>query len=268
MPFRGHSRGLALGAIAVSLVVTAELQFAVRDWSNLGLGYLYLLPVVIAGSWFGARAAAAVAVVATITVTVWYASVPNTPTVATEAVSLGIRGCAYLGVGVVVGLHSRTLRRLAYTDPLTGLPNRRAFFGRCEQAVAAGRHFGVLIADVDHLKQINDSLGHDAGDSAIREVVAALRAVLGPDAFVARVGGDEFIAVIPPGDVEAIQQGRQAILGASAGAAHYPRDGDTLDDVIAAADRRLYQQKRSGHSPSARSTYRTTSTAQVTSTSC
>ena len=50
MRFRTHSRGLALGAIALSLVITAELQFAIKDWSNLGLGYLYLLPVVIAGS--------------------------------------------------------------------------------------------------------------------------------------------------------------------------------------------------------------------------
>ncbi len=247
-----------MGAIALSLVVTAELQFVVKDWSNLGLGYLYLLPVVIAGSWFGVRAAAVVALAATIIVTVWYASVPNTPTVATEAVSLAIRGCAYLGVGVVVGLHSRKLRGLAYTDPLTGLPNRRAFFERCDQAVAAGRHFGVLIADVDHLKQINDSRGHDAGDTAIREVVAALRTVLGPDAFVARVGGDEFMAAIPPGDVAGFKGGRPTILGASAGAAHYPNDGDTLDDVIAAADSRLYQQKRSVHSPSARSTDRIT----------
>ena len=258
MLFRAHSRVLALGAIALSFVITAELQFAVKDWSNLGLGYLYLLPVVIAGSWFGVRAAVLVAVAATAIVTVWYAGVPNTPTVATEAVSLAIRGSAYLGVGVVVGLHSRKLRAFAYTDPLTGLPNRRAFFERCDQAVAAGRHFGVLIADVDNLKQINDSLGHDAGDTAIREVVAALLAAVGPDAFVARVGGDEFMAVIPPGSVAALQNGRLTIHGASAGAAHYPKDAATLDDVIATADRQLYQQKRSHHPPSARSTDRTT----------
>ena len=258
MPFRAHSRVLALVAITVSLVITAELQFAVKDWSNLGLGYLYLLPVVIAGSWFGVRAAAVVAVAATIIVTVWYASVPNTPTVATEAVSLAIRGCAYLGVGVVVGMHSRKLRGFAYTDPLTGLPNRRAFFERCDQAIASGRHFGVVIADVDNLKEINDSLGHDAGDAAIREVVAALVAVLGPDAFVARVGGDEFMAVIPRGGVALVQDGRLTIPGASAGAAHCPEDGATLDDVIATADRQLYQQKRSRHPPSTRSTDRTT----------
>ncbi len=258
MPFRAHSRGLALGAITVSLVITAELQFAVKDWSNLGLGYLYLLPIVIAGSWFGVRAAAVVAVAATIIVTVWYASVPNTPTVATEAVSLAIRGSAYLGVGVVVGLHSRKLRGFAYTDPLTGLPNRRAFFERCDQAVAAGRHLGVLIADVDNLKQINDSLGHDAGDTAIVDVAATLLAVLGPDAFVARVGGDEFMAMIPTGSVAAVQNGRLTIPGASAGAAHFPKDGANLDDVIATADRLLYRQKRSHHPPSARSTDRTT----------
>ena len=194
-----------LGRIALSLVITAELQFAIKDWSNLGLGYLYLLPVVIAGSWFGVRAATLVAAAATMIVTGWYASVPNTPTVATEAVSLMIRATAYVGVGVVVGLHSRKLRGFAYADPLTGLPNRRAFFERCDQAIAAGRNFGVLIADVDSLKQINDSLGHTAGDTAIREVAAALLAMLGTDAFVARVGGDEFMAVIPSDSVAAIR---------------------------------------------------------------
>ena len=126
-----------MGAIALSLVITAELQFAIKDWSNLGLGYLYLLPVVVAGSWFGVRAATLVAAAATMIVTGWYASVPNTPTVAAEAVSLMIRATAYVGVGVVVGLHSQKLRGFAYADPLTGLPNRRAFFERCDQAIAA-----------------------------------------------------------------------------------------------------------------------------------
>ena len=261
MRFRTHSRGLALGAIALSLVITAELQFAIKDWSNLGLGYLYLLPVVIAGSWFGVRAATLVAAAATMIVTGWYASVPNTPTVATEAVSLMIRATAYVGVGVVVGLHSRKLRGFAYADSLTGLPNRRAFFERCDQAIAAGRNFGVLIADVDNLKQINDSLGHTAGDTAIREVAAALLAVLGTDASVARVGGDEFMAVIPSDSVAAIQDGQLTISGASVGVAHYPLDGDTLDDVIAAADRQLYQQKRCPHPTSARSTDRTAAAA-------
>ncbi len=250
-----------MGAIALSLAITAGLQFAVKDWSNLGLGYLYLLPVVVAGSWFGVRAAMLVAAAATIIVTGWYASVPNTPTVATEAVSLLIRATAYVGVGVVVGLHSRKLRGFAYADPLTGLPNRRAFFGRCDQAIAGGRHFGVLIADVDSLKQINDSLGHAAGDTAIREVAAALLAVLGMEASVARVGGDEFMAVIPSGSVAAFQDGRLTVPGASVGVAHYPVDGETLDAVIAAADRHLYQQKRCPHPPNARSTDRAVAAA-------
>jgi hypothetical protein len=79
---------------------------------------------------------------------------------------------------------------------------------------------------VDDLKQINDSLGHTAGDTAIREVAAALLAVLGKAASVARVGGDEFITVIPSDGVAAFRDGQLTIPGASAGVAHYPLDGD------------------------------------------
>lgn len=92
-------------------------------------------------------------------------------------------------------LTHQSLLTEATTDPLTGLANRRGF----EQIVAAGRTgvgFAVIVADVDHLKSVNDDLGHAAGDSLLIGVASALRAGLRQEDVVARMGGDEFAAVL------------------------------------------------------------------------
>lgn len=81
------------------------------------------------------------------------------------------------------------------------------------------------------------------------------------EASVARVGGDDFMAVIPSDGIAAFQDGRLTIPGASVGVAHYPVDGDTLDAVIAAADRHLYQRKRCPYPPNARYTDRAVAAA-------
>jgi GGDEF domain-containing protein len=249
------SSRLALAAIAVSFLVTGLLQFAISDWSQLGLGYVYLLPVVIAGLWFGARPAALVGGAATALVTIWYASVPNTPTVATEATSLTIRAAAYVGVGIVVGVYSERLRGMAYADALTGLPNRRALIEWVGRLIADRCPFGVLIFDVDDLKGINDSQGHEAGDAAINRVAVDLQLMLGRNAFVARVGGDEFVAVISSARALELRLHGLTIPGASSGCALYPDDGGTLDAVMACADLELYRQKQT-HRPTARSSAR------------
>jgi len=88
------------------------------------------------------------------------------------------------------------LERIAYFDELTQLPNRRVFKGRLDELLAAGpsrsNSFAVLLIDLDRFKQINDTLGHEAGDQLLREVADRLRQSVVEQDTVARLGGDEF----------------------------------------------------------------------------
>ena len=141
-------------------------------------------------------------------------------------------------------LYARSLHRIAYQDILTGLPNRRAFFEHLSLRLPEGRDITVIACDVDHLKAINDRHGHAAGDAAICGVARDLVQALGPGAFVARVGGDEFLAVTqapPPADL--------AISGASLGMAIHVHGPVDLDHVVARADADLYRAKQRRHAP-------------------
>lgn len=93
----------------------------------------------------------------------------------------------------------------AETDPLTGLPNRRALLRRLDLALAhaAQRPFALAIVDLDHFKAVNDTHGHLAGDTALREVAGAMRRLAGPGRFFARLGGEEFALIVVPGEREA-----------------------------------------------------------------
>jgi diguanylate cyclase (GGDEF)-like protein len=151
------------------------------------------------------------------------------------------------------------------TDVLTGLPNRRYLDRHLAQEVArVHRHGGqlsILILDMDGFKQINDAFGHQAGDSALKEVSQVLRASLRVYDVCARFAGDEFVLVL--GDCDTAQAERRRVdlqraisslcveplpgsivsLSVSVGAATFPDDADTVDGVISVADRRMYRDK-------------------------
>jgi two-component system cell cycle response regulator len=95
--------------------------------------------------------------------------------------------------------------RLAMVDPLTGLHNRRyamAHLGRiAERATLSGQSFAVMILDLDRFKSINDTHGHAAGDAVLIEVAARLGEVLRPSDLLARIGGEEFLVVLPEADL-------------------------------------------------------------------
>ena len=152
-------------------------------------------------------------------------------------------------------------RRDALVDPVSGLPNRRAFEATLERELAraarAGRHFSVVFLDVDGLKQINDTLGHAAGDALLQNVGRALQHAIRQYDFAARIGGDEFallLADTPEGETSLIRRiaARAGAAGArwslSIGIAHYPGDGRTASELLAAADQRMYEYKRA-HAP-------------------
>ena len=105
------------------------------------------------------------------------------------------------------------LDRLAHTDELTGLPNRRALLEECLRRLAvADRHVCVLLVDIDRFKEVNDSLGHSAGDALLTAFAERASAVLPAEAYLARLGGDEF-AVLAPGDASAGEVVAYALRG-------------------------------------------------------
>jgi diguanylate cyclase (GGDEF)-like protein len=154
----------------------------------------------------------------------------------------------------------------ALHDGLTGLPNRRLFRDRVEQALARARRgeneVAVLLIDLDRFKDVNDTLGHGAGDVVLQEVGARLRKVLRETDTLARLGGDEFGVVAPMerrGDagkiVDRIAKAldKPVILdtltvdvGGTAGVALFPDDGEDMDTLLRHADVAMYTAKETG----------------------
>ena len=152
---------------------------------------------------------------------------------------------------------------LAYEDPLTGLANRRAIEERLRRAASRAAHRGteltVLLSDVDNLKAINDTRGHDAGDRALARVAEALvgAGVGVPGAFVGRLGGDEFCVIVEGGGLEAARELALATLATlrderdfgvslSCGAAASGPGTNTPEQLLRAADAAQYVAKRRG----------------------
>ena len=161
------------------------------------------------------------------------------------------------------------LRELAQTDPLTTLANLRAFRARLAEEVKRARRYRTpltcVMADMDHLKPVNDSLGHAAGDRAIAALASVIRSQLRETDFGARYGGDEFVLLLPhtggdEGRVLAERicarlktsvievSGRRISIGASFGVACLSEDSpeETAEDLVRAADTALYRAKRAG----------------------
>lgn len=162
---------------------------------------------------------------------------------------------------------SERLEEVAARDPLTGILNRGAILEALEEALKHGeqsRHpIGVIMVDIDHFKSINDSLGHAAGDAALKEFTRRLLTVLRKGDSLGRYGGEEFLVVVTDASPEALCEaserlrsavaGQPFILGdknrkvtASFGAASTADMRGSAQDLIAAADRALYAAKNAG----------------------
>ena len=167
-----------------------------------------------------------------------------------------------------VRLMQAELSRVAHTDALTGLPNRRAILQRFQEEVArASRHkekFAVALLDLDHFKRVNDTRGHAVGDEMLKAAAAAFTAAKRDEDILARIGGEEFLVVLAScrstqGAVQAAERMREALskvelraggevltMTASGGVALYPDEGADWDSLFTAADRRLYAAKGAG----------------------
>ena len=157
------------------------------------------------------------------------------------------------------------IRYMALHDGLTGLPNRILLLDRLTQSIAlAGRNqsrVAVLVLDLDHFKNVNDSLGHHVGDHLLQAVSQRLRESLRESDIVGRLGGDEFVIALPAvsgnSDVECVVgkllttlaepyqiDGRELMTTASIGIAQYPFDGENAEILLQIADTAMYQAKK------------------------
>jgi diguanylate cyclase (GGDEF)-like protein len=185
---------------------------------------------------------------------------------------------AFGRMGESIARHDRDIRRMAYTDALTGLANRLAFREnldlRLMQLRGAGRQLALLFADIDDFKRVNDTLGHDAGDEVLVHFASRIRDVVeqhgggAAHTLLARFGGDEFVILLESGaqhggDVRVaasrladqlvgelsqpiLVQGRQVFLGTSIGITLFPEDASGATMLMKNGDIAMYQAKVAG----------------------
>jgi diguanylate cyclase (GGDEF)-like protein len=163
---------------------------------------------------------------------------------------------------------NQKLEHLAATDPLTGAANRRQFVesveAEIERAKRGATPFSLLALDLDNFKAINDLYGHQIGDEVLRRFVQTCLEAIRPYDGVARVGGEEFMVLLPQSLLEAARTigervrvaiarsafeagiGRLVEVTVSIGVSQFGRDGDTIDTLLRVADERLYRAKHLG----------------------
>jgi diguanylate cyclase (GGDEF)-like protein len=262
--------GIAVGTVLITAGLYTNGE---RDGGLAALNEIYYVwPVVFAAYYFPVRVLALeVAFVALCYASVLFVVNPG---------SIGLTRWLIVvtmvaGVG---GLISRLQRRVdelvaqlsdsARRDVLTGLLNRRGFGERLDaelaRAARSERPVGLILGDVDHFKAVNDRLGHPAGDAVLLRVARVLENVGRRGDTVARLGGEEFVFIVPDADaehaLELAERARIAVedafaqesipLTASFGAVSFPADGRTPESLLETADKALYVAKHDGRNRS------------------
>jgi diguanylate cyclase (GGDEF)-like protein len=214
----------------------------------------------LAGFAFGARALQAWAVLDEAQLqTFSYAAMPF---------AIMLMSIAGWSSGVIMACYYRSQQRMqamAREDLLTGMPNRRGLEEALARELAKAQrehtHFGIVLIDIDHFKQVNDQYGHSCGDNLLQELAWRLQHFVRDADLAGRLGGDEFLLILPglhnlkdlqntltrlrrSVNGEAQLQGRELNLTISAGGALWPDDGDTVDALMNHADKAMYAFKR------------------------
>jgi len=174
---------------------------------------------------------------------------------------------AKLGFSIENALKFQTVENSATTDYLTGLPNARSLFLHLDSELARSKRaqapLAVVVCDLDGFKQINDRFGHLVGNEVLRSVASGLKETCREYDYVARMGGDEFVVIMPGFDAAAIKEKsllfqsiameagvqvcKEPLLSLSAGIAMYPHDGRDAEQLLAEADHRMYVNKECHH---------------------
>lgn len=255
----------AIAVCALLMVAVTILRIVVSNPIE-AVGFLYVIPISLAAVEFGWRGGLAAATVA-ILLTVLWAELQNVPL---GVVGYAARGFTFTSIGLLIGLQAEQhrvlleererlvdeLRATAMRDQLTGLANRRASDERLayelRTAARSARPLSVAMVDLDKLKLVNDRHGHAQGDRLIQRCAQALRIAARETDLIARMGGDEFLVLLP--DCPATEARDVALrlldaLGpdhsASIGIATWDRQ-QPADELISRADRAMYAAKMAG----------------------
>ncbi|MFK7741701.1 MAG: GGDEF domain-containing protein [Planctomycetota bacterium] len=264
--FTAASTARVLASAAVLLVFVAILDWLSQAEIAASLGYL--LPISLA-AFGGGRVAAAVFGVLCAGIWLWMDVAAHSGPVQTEVqvVNLIVLTVIYQLFGLLLATLCELLdheRRLARTDALTSLHNRRALWSAVSREASRGRRHGVPFSvaylDVDGFKGVNDSLGHHAGDALLQRIALVLKEDLRELDMVARPGGDEFCILLPGTDEagagRVMQRLRKRLARAawrkafdidfSIGVLTVLDAPENVDEVVEKADQLMYQVKRSG----------------------
>ena len=253
--------------LAGSLVATAVVAwFDYRAGEGVEIAVFYLPPIV-AVAWHLGRSSG-----------VWFAALTTLTRISLEWLSRGPAAqyllwnsaaqlLFFLFIAALVSLLAEQtveLRILAREDPLTGIPNRRAFFGALDRAVEWSRRQGMTwvlaYLDVVNFKKVNDTLGHGVGDEVLKRVARAMREGTRRIDVVARLGGDEFALLLPETDAERAETIVNKLLALldeavqregweitfSIGAVTFAAPPDSIDAAVAMADACMYRAKAHG----------------------
>jgi diguanylate cyclase (GGDEF)-like protein len=236
---------------------------------------LYLLPIIASALIFG-KLVTAIEVAAIIGCFMFFAYEPGSKTLPSLrywgeilAISMPVILVAYITTMLTADIRYAVekIKQVSDTDELTGLYNMRAFSAMLQrsfkQAVRYGHTFAVVMIDSDHLKQVNDAHGHEAGNRLLQHMVRCIREQLRGSDVMARFGGDEFILLLQEtnnkGALEMAERVRKAVelsrfsvregdanITISLGVASYPEDGANLDVILEKADKAMYRAKQKG----------------------
>lgn len=269
---RSLDRLASMGAVRVAVVAAVLLAcVGLLDWfsgAEIAASLGYLLPISLAAWGIGRVGVGAFGLLsAGIWLGIDLATHADELTPALEVVNLVVLTVAFQLFGQLLATLREQLdqeRRLARTDPLTDLHNRRAFWSATAREVARGRRqgtpFSLAYIDVDGFKGVNDAFGHHAGDELLRRIALALQEDLRELDMVARLGGDEFVILLPGADDagagRVITRLQKRLLKA---AWRQPFDIDfsigvltvlaasaSVEAIVARADALMYQVKKSG----------------------
>jgi diguanylate cyclase (GGDEF)-like protein len=271
-PFAARTRvKLTIEILAMFAFLTAVLAFSGGVRSPLV--NLYLLPIVTAALTLGKRATALVVVLVCACYPLLDVTTTGPAALTTDFAIAAVGVLAPFGLVAFcttllvdnINTAKQRIRALSDRDELTGIYNLRAFTRLAETehdlAMRSDRAYSILMIDIEHLKAVNDTYGHEAGNRAVKLVADALQRLTRSSDIVARYGGDEFVELLVNADQAVAEEVAQRVrtgvfattlevdvkmvrLKANVGAATFPENGNALEPVMAAADRLMYKDKQ------------------------
>jgi diguanylate cyclase (GGDEF)-like protein len=260
-----EERSVRLAAVGIMLVASSALAL-VSTPLGIDYGWLFVVPIAISAIAVGVGEGLVVAFAAALLFGMFFGLVHGfgvATVVGTVAARFALYGLIAAFLGVFAEAHRSVqmkLRRLASIDPLTKVDNVSSLYENCAALEAESAAFAILVVDVDDLKRVNDTYGHQAGSAAIMLVADVLRRAVRASDQVARYGGDEFVAVLRDASAAGAQVVADRVcrllaaarlkgypevpVTVSVGIALHGRDGVTARELLSAADRAMYVDKR------------------------